>query len=284
MNEFDYYLEKHIKQNWSNGNYRFYKNKLGHFKNYMADNNIISLSDVTSDTIIDYIDHMHLTCTNSTINKNIGVLKRAFEFLKIENDYLKNWKKLKETKRTFDMIEFDEFKEARKLDFTNCINGVLYRTILILLGDTGARVNEILSIEKKNIDLLNKQIKLVQTKTKEDRFVYLSNVGVTAVKEMLKIKTDHKYLLHNQIKKRPASYNDVRYVLKLVLREFNLNQLHAHMFRHTFATMFLEISGDLFSLMKILGHSNVETTKRYLHVSNKYIRSEYEKLTQFMNA
>jgi site-specific recombinase XerD len=48
------------------------------------------------------------------------------------------------------------------------------------------------------------------------------------------------------------------------------------MFRHTVATYLIEAQMDLPSLMILLGHKNMETTKRYLHVSKKHVKKGYK--------
>ena len=41
-------------------------------------------------------------------------------------------------------------------------------------------------------------------------------------------------------------------------------RLSAHTFRHTFACMYLDAGGDVFSLSREMGHSDIKTTERYL--------------------
>ncbi|PKK86523.1 MAG: hypothetical protein CVV63_04325, partial [Tenericutes bacterium HGW-Tenericutes-8] len=102
-------------------------------------------------------------------------------------------------------------------------------------------------------------------------------VGIPAVKKMMQVKSDHKYLLHNSDKNRQATYDDIRYILKRVKKELGLKKLHPHMFRHTTATTLVEAGADIASVMSILGHKNIKTTERYLHVSHKHVKDTYQK-------
>jgi site-specific recombinase XerD len=92
---------------------------------------------------------------------------------------------------------------------------------------------------------------------------------------MMSIKSDHKYLLHNIDKNRAANYDDIRYILRQVKKKLKIKKLHSHMFRHTVATYLMETGISLINLMDILGHKNLETTKRYLHMSKKHIKQAY---------
>lgn len=273
------YLQE-VKIRHSNGTWRFYRSHLNHFVLYAQKCGITNVNDVDDTVISDYIFHMKETCENVTINKCIGCMKRMYRHMGISFPYLQSIDKLKERNKTFEMLDRDMFKTLRKYirDLpTVMTNGVYHKCFLALLADTGARIQEIMFIEKKNVNLETKEILLTQTKTKEDRVVYLSDaVGLPAVKEMMKIKHDHKYLLHNSDKNRPASYDDIRYILRIVKQKLGLKKLHPHMFRHTTATTLVEAGADIASVMQILGHKNIKTTERYLHVSTKHVKKTYQ--------
>lgn len=274
----DYLLE--IKLRYANGTYRFYKSHLGHFVNYASKHGITHVDDITPGVIVDYISHMKETCANVTINKNIGCLKRMYRHMKIDFPYLQQVQKLKERSKTFDAIEMQDYMRIRKYireypEVTT--NGIFYKCFLALLADTGARIQEIMFIEKKNINVDDCEILLTHTKTKEDRIVYFTETSKSIIKKMIKIKSDHKYLLHNIDKNRAANYDDIRYILRQVKKKLKIKKLHAHMFRHTVATYMIESEMDLPTLMTILGHKNLETTKRYLHVSKQHVKKSYIK-------
>ncbi|MEG3074411.1 MAG: tyrosine-type recombinase/integrase, partial [Ruthenibacterium sp.] len=47
----------------------------------------------------------------------------------------------------------------------------------------------------------------------------------------------------------------------------DIPRLHAHLLRHTFASCYLENGGNVFSLQQILGHTSLEMTRRYVHLT-----------------
>lgn len=275
-----------VKLKHAHGTFRFYQNHLGHFLNYCRAQHITLVDEIDSQVISDYIASMKTTNENVTINKNVGCLKRMYKHMKIDFAYLQAVEKLKERSKTFQTLDRESFKLLRKY-IRECpevtTNGIYYKCFLALLADTGARIQEIMYIEKKNVNLERSEILLTFTKTKEDRIVYLSDkVGVPAVMKMMKVKSNHKYLLHNIDKNRPANYDDIRYILKKVKQDLKFKKLHPHMFRHTTATTLVEAGADIASIMEILGHKNIQTTERYLHVSNKHVKKTYQdKINKF---
>jgi integrase/recombinase XerD len=64
----------------------------------------------------------------------------------------------------------------------------------------------------------------------------------------------------------PLRIGGVKWIIQQVQKRSHLEgiQLSAHVFRHTFAKMYLESGGDLFKLSREMGHSDVQVTKLYL--------------------
>ena len=54
--------------------------------------------------------------------------------------------------------------------------------------------------------------------------------------------------------------------------EYNITP---HTFRHTFASQMLKNGADLMSVKELLGHSSINTTSIYTHLSNEQIRNVY---------
>jgi integrase len=100
------------------------------------------------------------------------MLERMNEHMGIDYPYLQSIDKLNERNKTFDVLEKDVIKRIRKYirEFPTVITyGAYYKCFLSLLADTGARIQEIMFIKKKNVNLDVKEIFLTQTKNKEDR-------------------------------------------------------------------------------------------------------------------
>ncbi|MTV88547.1 tyrosine-type recombinase/integrase, partial [Streptococcus pneumoniae] len=67
---------------------------------------------------------------------------------------------------------------------------------------------------------------------------------------------------------KPLSEQSVRLILKRIVEQNSLSKtITPHMFRHSFATMLLDIDVDIRYIQQILGHSSISVTQIYTHVS-----------------
>ncbi|BCR36596.1 tyrosine-type recombinase/integrase [Mariniplasma anaerobium] len=73
------------------------------------------------------------------------------------------------------------------------------------------------------------------------------------------------------------NYFDVDNYMRKLRESLGMNKLHAHMFRHSLATLWLRSGADIVSVMEVMGHKNMETTQRYQHTEKRHIKNMYEK-------
>lgn len=176
----------HIRLNFTEGTYRHNLSHINHFFNWCDTNKILTVDDLNESVVVNYISHMKQTCESITINKRVGIIKRALKTAGIDDHFIYKINKFKEKKKTFEMVSFDDLKKLRKaaLGLSDIKNDLVVKCILLLLMDTGCRVNELIHIEKKNIDFQNQRILLTTTKTSSERYVYFFD---TTAKELLKL-------------------------------------------------------------------------------------------------
>ncbi len=153
--------------------------------------------------------------------------------------------------------------------------------ILLLLIDTGVRISELICIKITDIDIAQSYVK-VTGKGRKERIVPFS--GITKG-ELIKYinryrrdlcDTDSSYLF-------PAKYdghilaNCIQQMIRRLAKKVGLKNVkcHPHIFRHTFATMFLAKGGSPVILMEIMGHESFQTTQKYLHPQPQDLRKQH---------
>ena len=154
--------------------------------------------------------------------------------------------------------------------------------MLELMYSSGLRVSELVNLEKGNINLSEKYLKIVGKGNKQ-RVVPLGDYAISfLIKYVLEVRNkskskNSKYLFLNQ-KGLPLSrqyfFNQVK---KYASRAGIPINISPHTLRHCFATHLLENGANLKEVQSLLGHSKIETTQIYTHVSKKKIRIDYDK-------
>jgi integrase/recombinase XerD len=142
------------------------------------------------------------------------------------------------------------------------------KLVIWTLLDTGLRIEEFCSIEKKSIDWTNHTITVWGKNTK----------GGPKKQRMVRITDRIRPLIEPWIAQNDRVGFTVKTgwaIVKRVANRCAIGKCSPHVLRHTFAVISLERGVSLPSLQKILGHENLETTAIYLNKSNAEAVREY---------
>ena len=154
------------------------------------------------------------------------------------------------------------------------------RAMILLLLRTGMRISELLNTKVDDVDLRQQKILIyLSDKTSEGRVVYYSEDAQQALLAWLKIHdSSKKRLFYGQGKKSQSlCYGAARMMFKKYLHKAGLQYsgYTLHCLRHTFATDLLNARMPLECLQVLLGHTNLEVTRRYARLSDKTREDEY---------
>lgn len=153
------------------------------------------------------------------------------------------------------------------------------RLIISTLYETGIRRSELSGLLDKNVDLINKQIKVLGKGNKE-RLIPIGDLLAKKMSDWIEIRNlqivkNSKYFfvsLKGEPMKDTEVYSVVHKALEIVP---NLSRRGAHALRHSFATDMLGNGADLLSIKELMGHSSVSTTVKYTHSSFKQLQKMY---------
>lgn len=259
----------------------YYQKKWQVLKTILLDLNLLQTSDINKNSYNQIIHILiNMKYKNATINKFMDLLKQIMK-VNVELEYIPyspiaNIKKLKEEVNEIQIIKNDTIENILKYieslpnNFINCRN----RFIIYLMNDTGVRINELVNIELKNINIENNTIYLSYTKTHEPRLVFLQETTLKALKSYLKWHNGSKYLLLST-KGLKMNRDSLYHFLEQIKKELNITQsITPHKWRHTFATNLVKNNVNLNTIMKVMGHTQYATTKRYLHQEQDEIKNQ----------
>ena len=169
--------------------------------------------------------------------------------------------------------------DPQHLDQLLCaIDDCRERALILLLLRTGMRIGELLNCKLVDIDLNEQKILIYQSdKTSVGRAVYYSTDAQQALLAWLRVRdAGRQHLFYGQ-KDKPLCYEAARAIFKNCSQKADLQYIGytLHCLRHSFATGLLNAKMPLECLRVLLGHSNLEITRRYARLSDKTREEEY---------
>jgi len=153
---------------------------------------------------------------------------------------------------------------------------------VVLLLSTGIRRSEAVAITLDDPDLEKRQL-LIRGKGGKERVVPLTEQAVEAIQVYLphRTKTQDRHLFVSAWKGHPIHGRCINRMLKIVIQKAGLagQGITPHKLRHTFATHLIRNGVDIRTVQELLGHSELETTAKYLHSDTKTKQAAVGKLT-----
>ena len=193
----------------------------------------------------------------------------------------------KAEKPTIEILTDDEV-ESILSTFSKCENGLRNRVLICLMLDCGFRLSEVVGIKTENINFEKGYIKVLG-KGRKERIV---PVGLKVRRMMLAYlhkrraadgDADDKYFFLSKNRK-PLTSDGVASLIGRLKKRTGITRLHAHLFRHTFATNFLVHGlGDVYELSRILGHGEMRTTELYLQLASYYTIIEKRRKLSYLD-
>lgn len=143
-----------------------------------------------------------------------------------------------------------------------------HRFLLAFAYAGGLRMNELRHLKISDIDFHRKQIHIRQGKGKKDRYVILSDFIAQKLPQYLSEIKPQVYLFEGLTPSYVMGERSIQYVINEALKKTNIKkEVSMHTLRHSFATHLLEDGVDIYSIQRLLGHSDIRTTIVYLHVA-----------------
>jgi len=273
------YLKKCKVNNLSEYTISFYEVSSRTFGKFISLSDL-KVEDITRDLVDDYILHLRTTEVKAvTINTYIRgitpIIKYGMSLGLVKKFPFKEIKTTEEIKQVYTEEELKLL--LRKPDMSSFADYRNYVIVNFLLG-TGVRALELRSVKIKDVDLSSSMLIVKRTKSRRQRYIPISktlNKILTEYLEFRKAESDDMYLFCNEfgefLPRTTLQMGMTRYCKKRGLSKYSL-----HLFRHTFAKMWILNKGDIFSLQKILGHSSLKMVNHYLNLYAVDLQRNYD--------
>lgn len=152
-------------------------------------------------------------------------------------------------------------------------------TVINWILATGNRAATVCEIRVNDIDFRNKEIVLRHTKNKRAQVIPLSPALEGIVKDYIRTwrhgASDDDYLFPNIANEKMNSVSLSQSFAKYC-KARGCTHTNIHGLRHSFALNWIRNGGNEFKLQKILGHSTLEMTRRYVALATADLKADYE--------
>lgn len=153
----------------------------------------------------------------------------------------------------------------------NSISNIKHKAIISLLYGTGLRLGELRFLKMCHINRANLELKVVSGKGNKDRLTILPKSVLDLLGEYYRLHKPKTYLFEGQTKGVAMNDRSIQHGIRqaMIGAGFEKNQFSAHTLRHSFATHLLDQGTDIHTIKELLGHSKIETTMVYLHLTKQ---------------
>lgn len=245
-----------------------------------------SLSSINTGLLEAYIYSLHQMYKPKTAKRKIASVKAFFHYLEYKdylmiNPFSKIQIKFREPVILPKIIPLNTVElflstMYRQLSFSkndyqrrNTLRDI---AVIELLFATGMRISELCSLSLSNVNLINRTV-LIYGKGSKERIIQIGN------EDVYQILCDYSDEYQDEIRQtgyffinhlgNPLSDQSVRRMIRKYV-DLAAITLHItpHMFRHTFATSLLDADVDIRYIQEMLGHSSINITEIYTHVTS----------------
>lgn len=280
--QLELFLQALLLKGYSASTIRTYKNE---FCVYLQTLKEVPAYSLTTQRVKDYLQYCHssLHLTESTIHSRMNALKFYYEqVLKKEKFF---WEIPRPKKR---IILPKVISEEKIIKYLFTVENLKHRTILLLAYSAGLRVSEVVQMKVLDIDSDRMQIFVRCAKGKKDRIVPLSKMILVLLRGYYKAFAPKNWLFEGQAKDVPYSVRSAQIIFKEACAKLMLpKSVGFHSLRHSYATHLLDNGTDVKYIQALLGHNDIKTTLRYLHVTNRElskVESPLDKLARRIDA
>ena len=258
-----------------------YRVDLEQFKKWLG-SDMLSISSSVVGKYASFLKDTRRLSTSS-VSRKLSAIRMFYRFLQAEGAATENpAQAVVSPRRGRKIPSYLSLREVEKLleapDTTSPV-GLRDKAILECLYATGLRISELVSLNRRDLNLASGWLK-VQGKGSRERMVPLGKEAIKWLNRYLReregVRKDSP-LFCNRYGER-ISRQSCWKIIKKYARIAGINKvISPHTLRHSFATHLLSRDADLRSVQELLGHVSISTTQIYTHITQERLIKIYKK-------
>lgn len=276
----------------ASGTLRFYTQKLKLFTDFCQTQEVKYIDQIDANLIRGYL--LWLESTGHNPGGRHGCYRALKAFLRwydleAEPDNWKNpIKKVKAPKVKLDPLDPVDMDIVNQLVDTcpNTFIGKRDKAILLSLFDTGARAAEFLAIDLKDYSMVTGEILIREGKGGKPRSVFVGKICRRAIRAYLRMRTDDLPALwiwdyHDQMGR--LCYDGLRAIVTRRSDLAGIDPPTLHSFRRGFCLSCLRNGMNVYELMALTGHADLQVLKRYVKLTSQDARAAHSRASPVDN-
>lgn len=267
---------------------RYYVREAEDFAQYLASQEVTDIEKIEPYDVRDWLMVQMEKNSPATVKKKLAALSAWMTYLR-KNKYLARDIMASVSipqQPTRQPIFFRESEVEHIYDdiYPPTYEGALAKLVLRMLYETGMRRSELASLTVQDVNLSKLTIKVLGKGSKE-RIIPIENELAHNISQYLALRdekmaeekaADSRRLLINS-KGRPVSDSMIYSIVEQYMPTLsNADRVSPHVFRHTFATHMLNEGADINAVKELLGHSSLDSTEIYTHMSRERLKETYK--------
>jgi hypothetical protein len=238
---------------------------INRFKEFIQEENLQRLffNDLTSLLLEDFIEYLESKSIGEGARSYYSRFKKMLRYAQrlnlVKADLLLSIeKKPRGSAKKKDALTTDEIQALSIIPISNRVvrNGFLFSCL------TGLRWCDLKSLKWENIDLEKKVLSVIQQKTNIETSLSLNEAAIKIVEEM------HELIINDYVFNLPSN-NGANKLIKKWINDAKINKkITWHNARHSFGTNLIFKGNDIYSTSKLMGHSSLKYTDRYIKASD----------------
>lgn len=256
-----------------------YRSSLNQFVEWLNGSweDINNMEDITPSIIRDYKQYVESRYKPATSNNRLIILKGlleqhtggfkanpipAIQLKAVATQNATKWLERDDIPKLFHAIDI----MARTSDNRK----TMYRAIIGILVNCGLRVSEIVALKVKHVDTKGGLL-FVNGKGNKSRTVPYGDKTRELLNEWLDVHNGGEYLFYSQ-RTLQMTTRAIQHIVKRLSKDTGID-FTVHQLRHTFAKKVADSTGRIEAVSSLLGHANIQTTRRYIEPSIKELQS-----------
>lgn len=200
--------------------------------------------------------------SSSFVNSAYSALRFFYETTMDRPWNIKHIPRAKKEKRLPLALSRDEVKAILA-----ATGNLKHRAVLVTTYAAGLRVSEVSRLKVADVDSRNMQIRVRQGKGKVDRYTLLSPVNLDLLRLYWAQYRPKDWLFPGAVPGEPLATRSIQSIFRAAKDKAGIKKaVSIHSLRHSFATHLLEAGVNLVYIQQLLGHADLKTTSRYLHL------------------